>query len=88
MQMLPFPGKRHLRGQIAGKEVDASKWDLEAVRRRVAADVKKLPTTITGTTTKRSELLRRTGTSSPSFRKLLKLVIVCGEQPRGSATGP
>ena len=40
MQMLPFPGKRGLRGQIAGKEVDASQWDLEAVRRRVVADVK------------------------------------------------
>ena len=40
MQMLPFPGKRSLRGQIAGKEADASQWDLEAVRRRVVADVK------------------------------------------------
>ena len=40
MQILPFPGKRSLRGQIAGKEADASQWDLEAVRRRVAADVK------------------------------------------------
>jgi len=40
MQMLPFPGKRSLRGQIASKEVDASQWDLEAVRRRVVADVK------------------------------------------------
>jgi outer membrane protein TolC len=40
MQMLPFPGKRSLRGQIAGKEADASQWDLEAVRRRVIADVK------------------------------------------------
>ena len=40
MQMLPFPGKRSLRGQIAGKEVDASQWDLEAVRRRVVANVK------------------------------------------------
>lgn len=40
MQMLPFPGKRSLRGQIAAKEVDATKWDLEGVRRRVAADVK------------------------------------------------
>jgi outer membrane protein TolC len=38
--MLPFPGKRSLRGQIAGKEADASQWDLEAVRRRVVADVK------------------------------------------------
>lgn len=40
MQMLPFPGKRSLRGQIASKEADASQWDLEAVRRRVVADVK------------------------------------------------
>lgn len=40
MQMLPFPGKRNLRGQIAGKEADASQWDLEAVRRRVVAEVK------------------------------------------------
>ncbi len=40
MQMLPFPGKRGLRGQIASKEADAGQWDLEAVRRRVVADVK------------------------------------------------
>ena len=40
MQTLPFPGKRGLRGRIASKEVDASKWDLEAVRRRVVAEVK------------------------------------------------
>jgi len=40
MQMLPFPGKRSLRGRIAGTESDASQWDLEAVRRRVVADVK------------------------------------------------
>jgi outer membrane protein TolC len=40
MQMLPFFGKRSLRGQIASKEADATQWDLEAVRRRVAADVK------------------------------------------------
>jgi cobalt-zinc-cadmium efflux system outer membrane protein len=40
MQMLPFPGKRSLRGQIAQKEVDASQWDMEAVRRQVVADVK------------------------------------------------
>jgi len=39
-QMLPFPGKRSLRGQIASKEADATQWDLEAVRRRVTADVK------------------------------------------------
>jgi len=40
MQMVPYPGKRSLRGQIASKEADAGQWDLEAVRRRVAADVK------------------------------------------------
>jgi outer membrane protein, heavy metal efflux system len=40
MQMLPFPGKRSLRGQMAGKDAEASQWDLEAVRRRVTADVK------------------------------------------------
>ena len=40
MQTLPFPGKRSLRGQIANKEVGASQWDLESVRRRVVADVK------------------------------------------------
>jgi outer membrane protein, heavy metal efflux system len=40
MQMLPFPGKRSLRGQIASKEADASQWDVEAVRRRVTADLK------------------------------------------------
>lgn len=40
MQMLPFPGKLSLRSQIAGKEADASQWDLEAVRRRVVADIK------------------------------------------------
>ncbi len=40
MQMIPFPGKLKLRGDIATKEADASQWDVEAVRRRVAADVK------------------------------------------------
>lgn len=40
MQMLPFPGKRGLRGQIASKEADAAEWDVEAVRRRVASDAK------------------------------------------------
>src|SRR5206468_6281513 len=32
--------KRSLRGQMAGKEVDASQWDSEAVRRGVVANVK------------------------------------------------
>ena len=40
MQMLPFPGKRSLRGQIAAREADASQCNFEAVRRRVIADVK------------------------------------------------
>src|SRR6266498_3643938 len=40
MQMLPFPGKRSLLGKIAGKEADATQWDMEGVRRRVVADVK------------------------------------------------
>ena len=40
MQLLPFPGKRGLRRDIAGKEADAGQWDLEAVRRRIVSDVK------------------------------------------------
>jgi outer membrane protein, heavy metal efflux system len=40
MQMLPYPGKRALRGEIASKDADASQWNVEAVRRRVTADVK------------------------------------------------
>lgn len=39
-QQLLYPGKLKLRGQIASKEAEASQWDLEAVRRRVTADVK------------------------------------------------
>jgi cobalt-zinc-cadmium efflux system outer membrane protein len=39
-QMLPLFGKRSLRRDIASKEADASQWDVEAVRRRVAAEVK------------------------------------------------
>jgi cobalt-zinc-cadmium efflux system outer membrane protein len=40
MQTLPFPGKRDLRGQVAGKEAAGSQWDLESVRRRITAEVK------------------------------------------------
>ena len=40
MQMLPFPGKLRLKGEIAGKEADASQFDVEAQRRRVVAEVK------------------------------------------------
>ncbi len=40
MQMVPFPGKRSLRERAASKLADAGQWDVEAVRRRVTADVK------------------------------------------------
>lgn len=40
MQELPFPGKRSLRGKIAGKEADAAQADYDAVRRRLTAEVK------------------------------------------------
>ncbi len=39
-QQLLYPGKLKLRGEIASKEADAAQWDYEAVRRRVAAEVK------------------------------------------------
>lgn len=39
-QQLLYPGKLKLRGEVASKEADASRWDYEAARRRVAADVK------------------------------------------------
>src|ERR1022692_111925 len=38
-QSLPGPGKRGLRSEIAGKEVEVAKAELEAVRREVAARV-------------------------------------------------
>ena len=38
MQEFPYPGKRDLRGKIAEKDVDAEKWSVEAVRRRVRAE--------------------------------------------------
>jgi outer membrane protein TolC len=40
MQEVPYPGKLNLRGKIAEKDVDAEKWNLEAVRRQVRAEVK------------------------------------------------
>jgi outer membrane protein, heavy metal efflux system len=40
MQEVPYPGKLKLRGEIAGKDVDAEQWNLEAARRQVRADVK------------------------------------------------
>jgi len=39
-QELPFPGKRRLRGEIAGKEADAAQADYEGMRRRLTAEVK------------------------------------------------
>ena len=39
-QQIPYPGKLKLRGQIAGKDVEAAQWDYEAVRRRLVAEVK------------------------------------------------
>jgi outer membrane protein TolC len=39
-QQLFYPGKLKLRGEIASKEADAGSSDMEAVRRRVTADVK------------------------------------------------
>ena len=38
-QMLPLFGKRGLRRDVATKEADASQWDVEAVRRRIVADI-------------------------------------------------
>jgi outer membrane protein TolC len=40
MQEIPYPGKRHLRGQIAAKEADAEAWNVDLARRRVRAEVK------------------------------------------------
>ncbi len=40
MQEIPFPGKLGLRGDIANKEAESARWDYEAVRRGVTADVK------------------------------------------------
>ncbi len=39
MQEFPYPGKRELRGKIAEKDVDAERWNLEAARRRIRAEV-------------------------------------------------
>ncbi len=39
-QQFPYPGKLKIRGEIAGKEAEASEADYEAVRRRITADVK------------------------------------------------
>jgi outer membrane protein TolC len=40
MQEFPYPGKLKLRGQMAEKDVQMERWNLEAVRRQVKAEVK------------------------------------------------
>ncbi len=40
MQEFPYPGKLKLRGQIAEKDVEAERWNLEATRRQIKAEVK------------------------------------------------
>ena len=40
MQEFPYPGKLKLRGQIAEKDVEAERWNLEATRREIRAQVK------------------------------------------------
>lgn len=40
MQMLPFPGKLKLKGEIAGKDVQAAAADRQAVRRKVESQAK------------------------------------------------
>ncbi len=36
---IPYPGKLRLRGQIASQEVEAERWGLDAVRRRLRTEV-------------------------------------------------
>ena len=40
MQEFPYPGKLKLRGQMAEKDVEMERWNLEATRRQVKAEVK------------------------------------------------
>ncbi len=39
-QGIPYPGKLKLRGEIADREAEAARWDYEAARRKLVADVK------------------------------------------------
>ena len=39
-EQFPYPGKLRLRGEIASKDAEAAQSDFEAIRRRVAAEVK------------------------------------------------
>jgi len=40
VQEIPFPGKLKLRGQVADREAEAARWEYEATRRRLIAEVK------------------------------------------------
>ena len=40
MQEFPYPGKLNLRGEMAQKDVEVERWNLEAVRRQVRSEVK------------------------------------------------
>ncbi len=40
MEEFPYPGKLKLRGQIADREAESARWDYEATRRAVVADLK------------------------------------------------
>jgi outer membrane protein, heavy metal efflux system len=40
MEEFPYPGKLKLRGEIAAQETEAARWDYEAARRHVVAEMK------------------------------------------------
>jgi outer membrane protein TolC len=40
MEEFPYPGKLKLRGDVADREVEVVRWDLEATKRQVVAEVK------------------------------------------------
>jgi outer membrane protein, heavy metal efflux system len=39
-QTIPYPGKLKLRSKVADREAEAARWEYEAVRRKLVADVK------------------------------------------------
>jgi outer membrane protein TolC len=40
MQKFPYPGKRDLRGRVAGKDADAELWNAELARRRILSELR------------------------------------------------
>jgi outer membrane protein TolC len=40
MQEFPYPGKRDLRGRVAGKDADAELWNAELARRRILSELR------------------------------------------------